>query len=347
MPPQWSSARPTAPGTCRRRSRSRAGTRPRTVTSRSPRCCRSRLLISPVLPAPRLSPCRHGAATNHTTRAVPPRRRSRMYRCRARQAHPGGGRNGGLVLPTEVTGSLGGLSLRLRSRVQGRRTRSPYRAPPEHSPRTLLSTGTRIRMPLNPRASSATPAAPGLPVLSTTVATPATSGEPAGATARTDAAGGDSVLSTLAPARNGSGPSTVANVAQLPHTFGARSISDDASHGQPPTDVPGGGDAEARGLADRGPAPDSAVFRSGPVRLQVNGATPDAASSALSGATTGTAVTSAVPGEGVLELAEFPVGGGGTTGVDIGDLAASISRPLAGGNGDYSVQVMSASPRAR
>ena len=45
--------------------------------------------------------------------------------------------------------------------------------------------------------------------------------------------------------------------------------------------------------------------------------------------------------EGLPELAEFPDGGGGTTGasVDVSDLAASISRPLAGGSGDYSVQV--------
>ena len=44
---------------------------------------------------------------------------------------------------------------------------------------------------------------------------------------------------------------------------------------------------------------------------------------------------------GALGLAEFPDGGGGTTGasVDVSDLAASISRPLAGGSGDYSVQV--------
>jgi flagellar hook-length control protein FliK len=41
------------------------------------------------------------------------------------------------------------------------------------------------------------------------------------------------------------------------------------------------------------------------------------------------------------ELAEFPDGAAGTAAstLDVGDLAASISRPLAAGNGDYSVQV--------
>ena len=69
--------------------------------------------------------------------------------------------------------------------------------------------------------------------------------------------------------------------------------------------------------------------------------TPGAAASALSAATTGTGTsgTVAVSADEVLELAEFPDAGGGTTGVDISDLAASISRPLAGGSGDYSVQV--------
>jgi hypothetical protein len=43
----------------------------------------------------------------------------------------------------------------------------------------------------------------------------------------------------------------------------------------------------------------------------------------------------------VSETAEFPDEGAGTAGatVDIDDLAASISRPLAAGSGEYSVQV--------
>ena len=55
----------------------------------------------------------------------------------------------------------------------------------------------------------------------------------------------------------------------------------------------------------------------------------------------GPAEARAVSAEGVFESAEFPDGGAGTAAptVDIDDLAASISRPLAGGSGEYSVQV--------
>jgi hypothetical protein len=46
-------------------------------------------------------------------------------------------------------------------------------------------------------------------------------------------------------------------------------------------------------------------------------------------------------GEPLLGLTGFPEDGGGTTGpsLDVSGLAAAISRPLAAGNGDYSVQV--------
>jgi hypothetical protein len=51
-------------------------------------------------------------------------------------------------------------------------------------------------------------------------------------------------------------------------------------------------------------------------------------------------VSGAGKGE-LVGLTEFPEDGGGTAGpsVDISGLAAAISRPLAAGNGDYSVQV--------
>jgi flagellar hook-length control protein FliK len=74
-------------------------------------------------------------------------------------------------------------------------------------------------------------------------------------------------------------------------------------------------------------------------RILVNRTAPALAASALSAATPETSGTAAVSGEEVLEPAEFPDAGEGTAGVDISDLAASISRPLAGGSGDYSVQV--------
>jgi flagellar hook-length control protein FliK len=57
-------------------------------------------------------------------------------------------------------------------------------------------------------------------------------------------------------------------------------------------------------------------------------------------AAAGPTAATPVSAEGVSEPAEFPDGGAGTAPtVDIDDLAASISRPLAGGSGEYSVQV--------
>jgi len=96
------------------------------------------------------------------------------------------------------------------------------------------------------------------------------------------------------------------------------------------------GNAEVRALADRGAAPGSVGVHPVPVRIVVNGSAPDAAASALSPTTPGTLGSASVSAE---DLSEFPDVGEGMAGVDIGDLAASISRPLAGGSGDYSVQV--------
>ena len=94
-----------------------------------------------------------------------------------------------------------------------------------------------------------------------------------------------------------------------------------------------------RALADREAAAGSVGLRPVPVRILANGSAPGAAASALSAANPGTPGPASVSAEALSELAEFPDGGEGTAGVDISDLAASISRPLAGGSGDYSVQV--------
>jgi len=191
-------------------------------------------------------------------------------------------------------------------------------------------------------AASAAPAPPPLSLPSTTMASSA-SDDPSVAAARIDAPGGDDALSALPPPQDGSGSSTVVDVvARGLHTLGAGSTSDGVSRNPADTDVIGKGVGEARGVADREAAPGSTALHSGPVRILVNGTTtPGAAVSAVSAATTGTGAsgTPAVSAEEVLELAEFPDADGGTTGVDISGLAASISRPLAGGSGDYSVQV--------
>jgi flagellar hook-length control protein FliK len=190
--------------------------------------------------------------------------------------------------------------------------------------------------------SAPAPASSALPAVSqpsTVAEAPVASDAPAGA--GSEAPGADAALSALIPAQNVPDSSSVASAAaqQLPDTLGASSTNEGASHDRGPTAVPGGGDAAARGVMDRAPAPDSVSLRSGPVRIQPNGTAPGAEASALSAATTGTSVTAAVPAEEVLELAELPDGGGGSTGLDVGELAASISRPLAMGSGDYSVQV--------
>jgi hypothetical protein len=185
-----------------------------------------------------------------------------------------------------------------------------------------------------PLATSATPAAPGLSLRSTTaVAATASDGTPASAV-RAGSSSGNDVLSTLAPALEGDpDPSTVASSAtHVPHTPGAGSTGEN----QAPAAVTAAENAEVRALADRGSAPASLGVRPVPVRIVVNGSAPDAAASALSASAPGTPGPASVSAE---ELSEFPDVGEGTAGVDISDLAASISRPLAGGSGDYSVQV--------
>jgi hypothetical protein len=128
-------------------------------------------------------------------------------------------------------------------------------------------------------------------------------------------------------------------------TLGAGSNEDgaqgsDAPAGRTPAATRVGG-PEVRVLANRGVPSGSTVLQSGPVRILAPGSAPGAAASVLTAATAGIPESAAAPAEEVSELAQFPDGGGGTAGasVDVSDLADSISRPLAGGSGDYSVQV--------
>jgi flagellar hook-length control protein FliK len=75
----------------------------------------------------------------------------------------------------------------------------------------------------------------------------------------------------------------------------------------------------------------------------VTGSSSFAPASVPSPAGAGTVSTAAAPvsTDEATELAEFPDGAAGTAAstLDVSDLATSISRPLAAGNGDYSVQV--------
>jgi hypothetical protein len=70
------------------------------------------------------------------------------------------------------------------------------------------------------------------------------------------------------------------------------------------------------------------------------GSAPGGAESAATPPGAGVADAAPVQSEAMPAAAAFPDGGAGKAGtVDIDDLAASISRPLAQGNGDYSVLV--------
>jgi Flagellar hook-length control protein FliK len=188
-------------------------------------------------------------------------------------------------------------------------------------------------------APSALSAAPG-PRQPPTVEAPVAPDEPLGVGAGNKGPGTDAALSTLALAPGAPDSSPVASAAaqELPPTLGAGSSGDETSDSPAATDVPAGRAAAARGVADRAPGPDAAVLLSGPVRTLAKGAAPGAEASALAGTAAGTHETTAVPAEEGPELGEVP-DGGGTTGVDIGNLAAAISRPLTMGSGDYSVQV--------
>ena len=148
------------------------------------------------------------------------------------------------------------------------------------------------------------------------------------------------MLSTLATAPRGRSRSIGRR--ELGDTpFSRRQRRIDRGQAEAPAGVTAGENAEVRALADRAAAPGSVAVRlvPVPVRISVNGSAPGAAAPAPSAATPGTPGPASVSAGELSEPAEFPDGGEGTPGVDISDLAASISRPLAGGSGDYSVQV--------
>jgi flagellar hook-length control protein FliK len=189
-------------------------------------------------------------------------------------------------------------------------------------------------------------AAPAAPVPATVIATSASRLPPV-SLAGTAVRGGDDAPPTPAVTQvDGPGPATDAGSLTLaPATLGAgsnqgRPQGSDAPAGRTPA-VTGVGGTEGRDPANHGVPTGLTGLPAGPVRIQATGAAPGAAASVLTAASTGTPATAAAEAEEVSGLAEFPDGAGGTAGasVDVSDLAASISRPLAGGSGDYSVQV--------
>jgi flagellar hook-length control protein FliK len=101
------------------------------------------------------------------------------------------------------------------------------------------------------------------------------------------------------------------------------------------------GRTDVRVSAERAVPLGSDAFHVGSEPVQGAGSSSVAPASAPGSVGAGTFATATVPAGEAPELAEFPDRGAGTAApaLDIGDLAASISRPLAGGNGEYSVQV--------
>jgi flagellar hook-length control protein FliK len=146
------------------------------------------------------------------------------------------------------------------------------------------------------------------------------------------------------------GSSTPASVttwaANRPHSFDAQTAEEVVRATQAPAGASEVGRTGARGSADPEVAPGSVVLRAGPLHSEASASTPSATASALNASavtagSTGSSRSSAVSAQEGSTVAAFPDAEGGiaSSGLDIGDLAASISRPLAAGGGDYSVQV--------
>ena len=98
------------------------------------------------------------------------------------------------------------------------------------------------------------------------------------------------------------------------------------------------GDASSRTAVDHAGPLGSTGIRTGSALAQPGGSAPVAPGTA---SIAGVAVTVAGSTDEAPDLTEFPQQGAGSTAqaVEVNDLAASISRPLAGGDGEYSVQV--------
>jgi Flagellar hook-length control protein FliK len=155
--------------------------------------------------------------------------------------------------------------------------------------------------------------------------------------------GSDGSTSAVADVPAGSAPSALpAPTATSPEDADAGS-----SQGSSPSDIARFGRipavlirTEARTTETRVPL-EQGVPHAEPLLRVVGGSVPADTASALSADRAETLEFAAAPAGEASELTEFPAGGIGTEvpGLDTGNLAASISRPLADGNGDYSVQV--------
>jgi Flagellar hook-length control protein FliK len=134
------------------------------------------------------------------------------------------------------------------------------------------------------------------------------------------------------------------SVSRQPDTPGAASSQDRPLQGDATTvrvEAAGSGVAELRVTPNPGGTAGAVAPHAPPVHTETTASSPATADGVLSVAAGESSDAGAGVTEGIGELTEFPDGAGGTSGasVDVSGLAASISRPLASGNGDYSVQV--------
>jgi flagellar hook-length control protein FliK len=99
--------------------------------------------------------------------------------------------------------------------------------------------------------------------------------------------------------------------------------------------------AAMRASGDRTAPSGLSALHVGSEPVQVAGTASAVTASVPSAMGMGASAAGPVSTDEATDLAEFPDGAAGTAAstLDVGDLAASISRPLAAGNGDYSVQV--------
>jgi flagellar hook-length control protein FliK len=175
---------------------------------------------------------------------------------------------------------------------------------------------------------------------------------PPGAGAQSAQQGAEDVPAISVDAGGDLGRSVVAASVPRPADSSGDGSSPGPARGDDPADRTGGtglGAVELRVLPAR-PAPGSAAPEGDATRLQATATLSDATGSSVTGpGVTGPGVTpvagssdpQAVATAELDGFTEFPDAAGSIAGasVDIGGLAAAISRPLAAGNGDYSVQV--------
>jgi flagellar hook-length control protein FliK len=272
-----------------------------------------------------------------------------------------GGQTGTVPTALPVSSKSGaGAADPSREPVQGRATPSkpgvaPFPRPSGSPPPSRTDVGDRTPPPVSAptqAAGAATDAAgsPSVAASSTEApSTPPASELPTALTAVTASTPSEGSPVAGAPAAVG-GLSTPAFVTtwatNRPHSLDAGTADEDVRAAQVPAGASEVGHTGARGSADPEVAPGSVVLRAGLFHSEASPSTPTASASAFNASavdagSTGSSRSTAVSAQEGSAVAAFPdvEAGIASSGLDIGDLAASISRPLAAGGGDYSVQV--------